>query len=145
MSFRTVLARGPEKDFDRFLTDSTRRRLLARAPQGKSHAEETVLHVAIPRELGRRAGPDHAALLDDVMPVRDARERLEVLVDDEDRQARCLEALDCAVDLDAHERREPLGRLVEDEELRVGHERAADREHLLLAARELAAEVALAR
>src|SRR5215831_12625096 len=127
MSRRTVLARGPEKDFDRFLTDSTRRRLLARAPQGKSHAEETVLHVAVPRELGRRSGPCDAPFLDYVVPVGDARERPEVLVDHEDREARSLEALDRAVDLDADERREAFGRLVEDEELRVRHEGASDR------------------
>jgi hypothetical protein len=35
MSRSTVFARGPEKDFERFLTDSTRARLLARRPQGK--------------------------------------------------------------------------------------------------------------
>src|SRR5215471_7908409 len=118
MSRRTVLARGPEKDFDRFLTDSTRRRLLASKPQGKSHAEETVLHVAVSRELGRRSGPDHAPFLDQVMPVGDARERPDVLVDDEDREARGFEVFYRAVDLDAHERSEPLGRLVEDEKLR---------------------------
>src|SRR5262244_426789 len=106
MSRSTVFARGPEKDFERFLTDSTGPRLLARAPQGKSHAEEAVLHVAVPREIGRRARPDHAPFLDHVMPVGDARERSEVLVDDQDPEPRGLQALDRAVDLDAHERRE---------------------------------------
>src|SRR5215467_869349 len=113
MSRSTVFARGPEKDFERFLTDSTGPRLLSWAPQGKSHAEEAVLHVAVPREVGRRARPDHAAFLDHVMPVGDARERPEVLVDDQDREARGLEAFDRAVDLHADERREALGRLVE--------------------------------
>ena len=47
-------------------------------------------------------------------------------------------------DLGAHQRRQALGRLVEDQQARIGHERAADREHLLLAARQLRAEIALA-
>ena len=38
-------------------------------------------------------------------------------------------------------RREPLGGLVEEEDARVGEQRAADRDHLLLAARELVAAV----
>ena len=38
-------------------------------------------------------------------------------------------------------RREPLERLVEQEKPRIEHQRAADREHLLLAARKLRAEV----
>ena len=37
----------------------------------------------------------------------------------------------------ADERRQALGRLVEDQQLRIGHQRAADRQHLLLAAGEL--------
>src|SRR5215467_4944319 len=153
MSRSTAFARGPEKDLHRFLTDSTRARLLAARAQGKeivgvcatSHAEVAMLHFAVAAQIRRSAGPHDAAFLDDVVPVGDAHERPEVLVDDEDRQARSLEALDGTVDLDADEGREALGRLVEDEEFRVGHQRAADREHLLLAARELAAEVALAR
>ncbi len=40
--------------------------------------------------------------------------------------------------------REPLGRLVHDQELRVQEQRAGDREHLLLAAGELRARDALA-
>ena len=42
------------------------------------------------------------------------------------------------------QRRQALGRFVEDEELRVGHQAAADRQHLLLAAGELVAHVAAA-
>ena len=54
-----------------------------------------------------------------------------------------LRLLDRAIDLGAHQRREPLGGLVQDQQARVGHQRATDGEHLLLAARKLAAEVAL--
>src|SRR5207253_7038728 len=44
-----------------------------------------------------------------------------------------------------HRRRETLGRLVHDQELRVEEQRAGDREHLLLAARQLRAPVPLPR
>ena len=45
---------------------------------------------------------------------------------------------DGAADLGDDERREAFGRLVQQQEPRVAHQRAADREHLLLAARERA-------
>src|SRR5260370_40526812 len=83
----------------------------------------------------RIALPDDAALLDDVMAVGDAGQRREVLVDDQDGEAERLEAREAAPDLGADQRRQALGRFVEDEEARVGHQGAADRQHLLLAAR----------
>src|SRR5947209_7389047 len=39
MPCSTVFVRGPEKDFERFLTDSTRARLLGRRLQGKTLGE----------------------------------------------------------------------------------------------------------
>ena len=54
-------------------------------------------------------------------------------------------SLICADDLEDllhEERREAEGRLVEEQELRLGHQRAADREHLLLAAGERPARLA---
>src|SRR5260221_12130164 len=83
--------------------------------------------------------PDDAALLDDVMAVGDPGERREVLVDDQDGEAERLEAREAAPDLGADQRRQTLGRLVEDEKPRIGHQGAADRQHLLLAARQEAA------
>src|SRR5258708_1193076 len=73
--------------------------------------------------------------------VGDRDQTLHVLVDHQDRLAGRLQRGEASPDLLAHQRREPLGRLVEDEEVRIGHERPADGEHLLLAARELVAEV----
>ena len=46
-----------------------------------------------------------------------------------------------APDLFANERRQSFGGLVEEQQPRVGHQGAADREHLLLAAGELAARM----
>src|SRR5215470_9028857 len=114
-------------------------------PRSLSYAEVSVLNVRAGPEFGRRAAPDGPALLEDVVPVRDPRERRHVLVDDQDRLAGRLEPFDAAPDLGAHQRRQPLGRLVEDQQTRVGHERAADRQHLLLASGECAARAALAR
>ena len=48
-----------------------------------------------------------------------------------------LRRLDDLEDLGDELRCEPERRLVEHQELRVGHQRPADREHLLLAAREV--------
>src|SRR6266478_6139210 len=73
--------------------------------------------------------------------IGDRDQPLDVLVDHQDRLAGRLQRGEASPDLLAHQRREPLGRLVEDEEVRIGHERPADGEHLLLAAREPAAEV----
>src|SRR5882762_3536956 len=73
--------------------------------------------------------------------VGDRDQPLDVLVDHQDRLAGRLQRGEASPDLLTHQRREPLGRLVEDEQVRIGHERPADGEHLLLAAREPAAEV----
>src|SRR5512134_1578283 len=108
-----------------------------------SDAQVAMLHVRVRGELRGRAAPYYAALLEHVMAVGDLRERLHVLVDDEERQPPGLELGDGAVDVLADDRREALGGLVEDQQARVGHEGAADGEHLLLAPRELVAVVAL--
>src|SRR5204863_3342584 len=61
------------------------------------------------------------------------------------REAFALEVLEhCDYLLHDH-RRQAFGRLVEQEQQWIEHERARDRQHLLLAAGELEAEVALAR
>ena len=67
--------------------------------------------------------------------------RLGVLVDHQDGLTRRLQCGEAAPDLLADERREALGRFVQDQQARVGRQRAADREHLLLAAGELATHV----
>src|SRR3546814_6591756 len=66
---------------------------------------------------------------------------LQVLVDDEDRLAPALHVADGGPDLAADDRRQALGRLVEDQQARVGHEGAADGQHLLLAAGERAGDL----
>ena len=71
------------------------------------------------------------------MPVGERDQALHVLVDHQDRLAGRTQRREAAPDLFAHQRREALGRFVEDQQARLGHQRAADRQHLLLAAGEL--------
>ena len=78
------------------------------------------------------------------MAIGQPHQRREVLVDDHERQAGVLQARQAGPDLLADQRREPLGGLVQDQQARVGHERPPDGEHLLLAARQVGAQVALA-
>src|SRR5688572_7823656 len=108
------------------------------------HAEIAVLNPLVGREVGRAAGPDHAAFLEHAVAIGDPRQRLYILVDEQDRESFGLEARNRLEDLDADQRRKPLGGFIQDQQLRVGHQCAPDREHLLLAARELVAEVAAA-
>src|SRR5258708_28038713 len=101
-----------------------------------SHPEIAPPDAVIAAQRRRIPLPDDAALLDDVMAVGEAGQRGEVLVDDQDGEAERLEAREAAPDLGAHQRRQTLGRFVEDKKARIGHQGAADRQHLLLAAGE---------
>src|SRR2546430_9014510 len=60
-------------------------------PRSLSYAEVAVLNVRSEAKLGRRAAPDDLPFLEDVVQVRDPRERRHVLVDDQDRLAPRLE------------------------------------------------------
>src|SRR5712671_4558618 len=74
----------------------------------------------------------------------DAADVVQVLVDDDNRAAAVLERGNRAPDFMANEGGESLRGFVEKDQARVGHESAADREHLLLTTRELSAVVLLA-
>src|SRR5213592_4295891 len=87
---------------------------------------------------------DDLAAVEDDRVVRDRQDLLRVLLDDDRREAFVQDQpLDRAQQFLDDDRRESLERLVEEEQLRVEDERARDREHLLLAARQLVAEVGL--
>ena len=69
----------------------------------------------------------------------------DILLDHEHRHVAVFaEAHQHFLDLGDDDRRQAFGRLVHDEQLRVGQKRARDRQHLLFAARELAAAMVLA-
>src|SRR6266702_4665583 len=84
------------------------------------------------------------SVLHDVIAVRDGRGEVKILLDQENGEALRLERADGLADLLDDDRRETLGRLVEQQEPRPGAQDAGDRQHLLLAAGELGALAAQA-
>ncbi len=80
-----------------------------------------------------------AAVLHDVVAVGDGRGEAEILLDQQDGEALLLQRADGLADLLDDDGRQPLGRLVEQQQPRAGAQDAADRQHLLLAAGELGA------
>src|SRR5208282_6879918 len=104
------------------------------AGAGVGDAETSLQHGAVGDQRRAVGGVDHAAALDDERVVGDAEDFLGVLLDEDGRHA--LVANDPA---QRHEqfldqdRREPFERFVEQHDARIEHQRAANREHLLLA------------
>ena len=90
-------------------------------------------------QLRARPGERDAPDLEHVRRLRELQRDVRVLLDDEHGQALLLVQLpDDAEDLGDEQRREAERRLVEQEQARALHERAREREHLLLAAAERA-------
>ena len=67
--------------------------------------------------------------------------RAKIAVDDQRGHAGRANVADDSPDFTQDQRRQSFGRFVEDQEVRIGGQRAADREHLLLAAGKLLAAV----
>src|SRR5215813_10816169 len=82
--------------------------------------------------------PTNLALLDDVRAIRQPRRELEILLREQNGQALPLQRGDLLAEGLYDHGRQPLGRLVEEENTRIAHERARHREHLLLASGEAA-------
>src|SRR5919198_3362619 len=96
----------------------------------------------VPPELGGGAGHHDAARLEEVGVIGKVERRGDVLLDEQ--HAHALLAVDGAhdaEDLAGDERREPERGLVEEQQARPQHERAPDREHLLLAAGEASGDL----
>ena len=83
-----------------------------------------------------RIPPAIAALLQHVAVVRDRQALSRALLHHQHRNAQRVDRLDLGEHVVLHLRREPCRRLVEDQDVRIGHQRAADRQHLPLAARQ---------
>src|SRR5262245_60291880 len=79
---------------------------------------------------------DNAARLEQVAEIRGLKCGARVLLDEQDGDAKLAQRGDNAKDLADDKRRETEARLVEKQEPRLRHQRAAEREHLPLAARE---------
>src|SRR5258708_17203647 len=100
-------------------------------------------HLAVGEELAAGAGERDLPGLHDIAAMGEAERVVRVLLDQEHRDLLLLVDLaDHLEDLLDDERREAERRLVEQQEARAAHQRAADRQHLLLAARERAAALA---
>jgi hypothetical protein len=74
--------------------------------------------------------------------IGNAGKRRHVLVDHQDGLPGRLEPAQALPDFSADQRRETFGRFVEDQQPWICHQRAADRQHLLLAAGQLISHVA---
>src|ERR1700733_8617072 len=97
----------------------------------RSDAEIAVLYVGRSRQDLRIPRPDHAAAFDDVMAIGNAGERVHVLVDDQDRLPAFAQEFQATPNLFTDQWRKPFGGFVENDEPRIGHQRATDRQHLL--------------
>src|SRR5829696_8828969 len=84
------------------------------------------------------AAPDDTAALDKHVAIGNANERFDIFVDQQDRLTGSLQPRKALPDLGADQRRQSLGGLVKNEEVRISHYRSPDSQHLLLAARKLA-------
>src|SRR5207237_304190 len=106
----------------------------------RGQAEVARFDVARASELAGRPGEDDRAFVHDVHTLTDARGEREVLLDEEDRETAVAQPHQRVADLRNELWRKAFRRLVEEKDRRVAHERARDREHLLLAAGELIRE-----
>src|SRR5258707_432628 len=115
------------------------------AGAGGGEAEIALQQRAIGGKIGARPLVDHRAALEDRRPVGDAEYLLRVLLDQDRRHAFVADdAPQRQQQLLDQDRGESFQRLVEQYDARIQDQGAADREHLLLAARKLVAEVAAA-
>src|SRR5271166_1023116 len=99
-----------------------------------SYGEPILAHLVVTEQCLRRALEHDAAVAHDVEPIRNGQRDRELLLDQQDRDAAFGDALQqLAHQIDQH-RRQALGRFVDHDQIRVTHQRAADGQHLLLAA-----------
>src|SRR3954447_26587725 len=99
-------------------------------------AEVGLAHLLVLAQRPCRVGERDPARLEDVAARGDVEGHQRVLLDEEDRRALLVDLHDDLEDPLDEDRRETHRWLVEEEQLRPGHERAAHRDHLLLAAGE---------
>ena len=115
-----------------------------RSAAGGAGDEHRAQDVGPLEQLGGRALEAHLALLHEHGPLGQVEGHVDRLLDDHDRRAA---AVDLAHDLEQladDGRRQAERQLVDHEQLGPGHERAAEGEHLLLAAGEVAGHLARA-
>src|SRR5262245_43490443 len=115
---------------------ATRRNRLRRLPpRNVLDAQLLTGHRAV-AELRRRPLEDNDTLFHDVSTIAHAERNTRVLLDQQDRDAEAPELTNHVADVPDEHGRQPLRRLVHQDESGAGHHHASDREHLLLAARQ---------
>src|SRR3989442_3267512 len=118
------------------------------APEGPdgcdSETQVGLLHVGAREQARPRALEHQAPVLEHVAPMRELERARHVLLDEHDRRAGVVDALERLEDELHRHRRETEARLVQQEQPRPRHEPAPDRAHLLLAARQGAGQLTLA-
>src|SRR5215472_13630337 len=119
------------------------------SPMTPSDSQVLGFDLVVGPQLVRTRGIDHPAFTHYVHVIDQLERERGVLFDQQNRMAFLLQPRDRLPQALDDDGREPLGRLVHDQAIRVGHEPAADGQHLLLAARKrpgaLAASFAQAR
>src|SRR5437870_3395864 len=105
------------------------------APAGEEDRAHQVLTVA---QRVRGALEADLSLLHEVRPRGELHRDLERLLDEDHGGSPPMELADLLEELGDDDRGEAEGELVDDEQPRLGHERHREREHLLLAAAEVA-------
>src|SRR5690606_18667712 len=114
---------GTERD-DKFLPSS-------------SDAQVTLKHARLGAKCFRATGPgDRAGVIEHDDLRGDVECQVDVLLSDENRKPGRAEAGQAVLDGVEHARRQALTRLIHDEQARVRHECATNRQHLLLATRQ---------
>src|SRR3954454_22382400 len=107
------------------------------APMLMASAKKAFGHLGIGEQLGAGAGEAVAAGRQYEAAVGDRQRLAGILLDHQNADAGRIDGQDALEDLVHIERRQPGRRLVEQQELGPGHQRAADRNHLALATRQL--------
>src|SRR4051812_17254775 len=123
------------------LASLERLQVLERAALAAAAAQVEFLDVLVVDEALSRAVEYHLATLNDVAVVSCPQRHVGVLLDQEDGDPEVtVKAADDAEDLPHQQRRQSHGGLVHQDQARLCHQRAADRQHLLLSTRQIARE-----
>src|SRR5271166_2625996 len=109
-----------------------------------SYPEVVVQLVGAARDILVGDHVNDAPVLDYVVTVGEGRGKVEILLDQQDSEAFPLQPADHPADLLDDDRRQTLGRLVQQQQSCAGAQHPADRQHLLLATGELGALAAAA-
>src|SRR5436190_10267569 len=104
-----------------------------------SEAEVGAQQHLVAHQRLHRADELHLALLENDGAIGDEAGEVQVLLGEQDRHAFLLQGQDHVDHLLDDQRRDAFARLVEEDEVGVAHQRARDRQHLLLAAAHAAA------